>query len=117
MLVLLRALPDDARTRRLDPDEPYWGMLHELVAQQVDLTSIMAAGRQTKQPRVVPRPWSSKATTAAAAVRSAGAQHQQQLNPGERRTTGLVDATAAMAAWAERNGGAVVNGQPFDGGV
>lgn len=92
LLVLLRSLPSDAYSRREDPTDIYWGVVEELLAQQIEMQSIIAAERKIKEPRQVPRPGSlGKRTSAPSPVNT---------------SQGLAQATLAMAMWAERNGGA-----------
>lgn len=57
----LDGLPDEARCRREDPDEPRWGVLEELIAQVVEEVSVLAAERRRPEPRKIPRPGVEKA--------------------------------------------------------
>lgn len=90
LLVLLRTLPVDAYSRREDPTDVFWGIDQELLAQTLEMVSILAAEKRIKEPRQVPRP---------------GQQRAQKSAP-VNTSQGLASATIAMAQWAERNGGA-----------
>lgn len=113
LLVLMHALPPEARSARENPDEQPWGVVEELLAQVVEVTSVTASGRQMSEPRQVPRPGAIEraihhpAPTAgpAAQNRPATPTSRQQMRPGAKTTVGLADATWEMAAWAARNGG------------
>jgi hypothetical protein len=91
-VTLLDALPPDARSRRKDPDDEPWGVTEELLAQLVEMTSVVAAERRLKEPILLPRPGLPDR-----GKRAAG-------KPGANTVVGLGPATAAMLAWAKANG-------------
>lgn len=62
LLVIFDALPENARSKRQDPDVPTWGMQEELLAQVVEEVSVLASNRQRKEPRRLPRPFDKKGT-------------------------------------------------------
>lgn len=97
-LAMAAALPDDCPSRRPDPDEAGWGVVEELLAQLVELTSLKLAGKGLENPIWLPRP-GQPLTTPAVAGRTAAPS-----TPGKQVTVGLGPATAAMMEWAERNG-------------
>lgn len=96
LLVLLSALPDDCPSRRPDPSDVPWGLVEELLAQLVELTSLRLAGKGLKEPIWLPRPGKPTSPTPPSAA--------PPTAPGATVTVGLGPATAAMLAWAEANG-------------
>lgn len=65
LLTLMRGLPADALLRR-DSSEigaDRWGLTEELLAQVVEITSVIAAERRLKQPVELPRPGQLRART------------------------------------------------------
>lgn len=57
--MLLEGLPEQARTRRASDDRAWWGFTEELLAQLVEMVSILAADKRLAEPRTVPRPGSA----------------------------------------------------------
>lgn len=66
--MLVEGLPEQARTRRAADDRVWWGFTEELLAQLVELTSIVAADKRITEPRQVPRPGSATTPQASSAA-------------------------------------------------
>lgn len=64
----LIGLPEQARTRREDPDVPPWGWPEELLAQLIEEVSVLTADRRRKEPRQVTRPFMADVETSGGLV-------------------------------------------------
>lgn len=85
---LLQGLPEGARCRKEDPDEPAWGLVEELLAQVIEEVSVLAAERRRPEPRHVPRPVSKAEREAEQARKRHGGLFDAALAAGRVRTSG-----------------------------
>ena len=63
---LWRGLSDEAQLNRDDPEQPYWGYTHELLAQVIEEHSLTNVPSHRKEPITVTRPNSKRTTNASA---------------------------------------------------
>jgi hypothetical protein len=85
--VLLEALPERARTQRRDSDRgQWWGYTEELLAQLIEVVSVLAADKRLTEPRIIPRPGSATdADSTSGAAPPSNTGFRTMLNAAKRK--------------------------------